>query len=181
MRNIIKNRGRIKYPKYCYHVHGYGDDKEIIRIDRYESGYYTCDIINGEHEAQELCDSLNETIGVSKEMAEAMYAGSMFGFDLPISNPDNYTGDKLNGCDVPKIDPPKDHYLYKVEIINHLCPAADLEFDYAAYFDKCVNEYHEPTMTDYLYFDHLCNMGDVHAHIAYGYMSKIVAHVVGEI
>ena len=59
---------------------------EIILIKRYESGYYKQD---GRFEGKDV-DELNAEIGVDKGQRMAMEAGSMFGWDIPASNPDNY-------------------------------------------------------------------------------------------
>jgi hypothetical protein len=55
---------------------------ETILIKRGENGYYPQDSLkNGD------VDELNETLGVTKAQAEAMYHASLFGWDIPASNP----------------------------------------------------------------------------------------------
>ena len=56
---------------------------ETILIKRGESGYYPQDSLKDRD-----CDELNETFGVTKAQAEAMYHASMFGWDIPASNPE---------------------------------------------------------------------------------------------
>lgn len=53
----------------------------IIAIKRGESGYYPIF-------ARATADELNAMEGVTKEQAEAMYNGSLFGWDTPGADPD---------------------------------------------------------------------------------------------
>lgn len=56
---------------------------ETILIKRGESGYYPQDSLKNGN-----VDELNETLEVSKAQAEAMFHASMFGWDIPASNPE---------------------------------------------------------------------------------------------
>lgn len=58
---------------------------ETILIKRGEKGYYPQDSLKHRNP-----DELNEILGVSKPQAEAMYAGSLFGWNVPASNPEMY-------------------------------------------------------------------------------------------
>lgn len=70
-----------KLPDYCYST--LLTTGETILIKKGESGYYKTI-------QQKPADELNALIGVTKAEAEAMYAGSMFGWGTSAANPDNY-------------------------------------------------------------------------------------------
>lgn len=55
----------------------------VIGIKRGEPGYYPIF-------TQRTADELNQMNHVSPAQREAMYAGSMFGWDVPAANPDLY-------------------------------------------------------------------------------------------
>lgn len=76
-----------KLPEFCYATLPSNEDEMII-VKRGELGYYPIDILSDAY----LCSAErnNELIGVTKAQAEAMFAGSMHGWDCPASNPDNY-------------------------------------------------------------------------------------------
>lgn len=61
---------------------------ETILIKRGVQGYYPQNQLKDSDP-----DELNEKLGVSKTQAEAMYAGSMFGWHIPASNPACYDDD----------------------------------------------------------------------------------------
>jgi hypothetical protein len=65
---------------------------EIIMIKRGEKGYYPQPNIQDRY-----VDDLNNAFGVTKEQAEAMVAGSMFGWDVPAANPKLYEDEKHKG------------------------------------------------------------------------------------
>lgn len=65
---------------------------EVIMIKRGESGYFAQPNLQDRN-----VDELNETFGVTKEQAEAMVAGSMFGFDVPAANPKLYEDETHKG------------------------------------------------------------------------------------
>jgi hypothetical protein len=58
-------------------------EKGIIKIVRGETGYYAITTTY-------TVDQLNAKLGVTPAQREAMVAGSMFGWDAPAANPDNY-------------------------------------------------------------------------------------------
>ena len=61
--------------------------KEVIIIKKGESGYFPTDL--GVKTAQEI-DALNEQLGVTRGEREAMYVGSLFGWEVPGANPSMY-------------------------------------------------------------------------------------------
>jgi hypothetical protein len=71
------------YPHFAYATHP--TTGQVIVVLRYTSGYHDAPNTNGK-----TADELNEEIGVSKAMAQAMYAGSMFGWDCPAAHPACY-------------------------------------------------------------------------------------------
>lgn len=76
-------------PETCYHTLASTGDLIIIR--KGESGYYPTDINAGSKEAnRSLAEEQNRLGGVSKAQAEAMLAGSMFGWTTPAADPANY-------------------------------------------------------------------------------------------
>ena len=76
-------------PEVCYSVlPGTG---ELIIIKRGESGYYRTDYSSKDKaENIEMKDFNNERLGVTKVEEECMKVGSMFGWDVPGANPNNY-------------------------------------------------------------------------------------------
>lgn len=76
-----------KLPEMCYSV--LETTNELVVLKRGEKGYYPQRPENAPWGA-ENCYTLNERLGVTKGQAEAMKNGSMFGWDIPASNPDNY-------------------------------------------------------------------------------------------
>ena len=80
---------RSSLPETCYHTLASTGDLIIIR--KGESGYYPTDIDAGSKEAnRSLAEEQNRLGGVSKAQAEAMLAGSMFGWATPAADPANY-------------------------------------------------------------------------------------------
>lgn len=79
-----------KLPEYCYGVNL--TSKTVIIIKRGESGYYKTNMAPFAtiEEAQSIADEYNDRLGVTKDQASAMSVGSMFGWDVPGANPDNY-------------------------------------------------------------------------------------------
>lgn len=82
-----------KLPKYCYGVNL--SEKKVIILKKNESGYYLAEWgpFNTIEEAKSIADKYNERLGVTKAQASAMSVGSMFGWDVPGANPDNYDAD----------------------------------------------------------------------------------------
>lgn len=72
-------------PLYCY---GFlPTSREVIRIDYGEMGYCPIKVMaTGKASAREM----NREIGVSPAQAEAMLAGSMFGWNYPCADPKQY-------------------------------------------------------------------------------------------
>ena len=84
MNKLAADRG---LPTFCY---GYlPTEGKLIRIDFAESGYTPV----REDESNKTAKELNEKIGVTLAQAEAMLAGSMFGWNVPAANPKNYDKD----------------------------------------------------------------------------------------
>lgn len=72
-------------PEESFHTHNITG--ETIKIKRGESGYYQLP------DAYSTADEFNEVFNVSKAQAEAMYMGSMVGWDAPASDPRVYHED----------------------------------------------------------------------------------------
>lgn len=87
---------RSSLPEQCYiYLPTTG---EIGVVKKGESGYFRTDLAGGEPDAmKDLVDSMNRKLGVTKAQAEAMKAGSMFGWQTPAADPKNYdyTGKQL--------------------------------------------------------------------------------------
>ncbi len=67
-------------------------------IAKGERGFYRTDIlecnnIKTSDEAIAFVDELNENLGITKGTAKAMEFGSMFGWDVPAADPDNWNVD----------------------------------------------------------------------------------------
>lgn len=73
-------------PDACYVKMPYTDAEgiEVGIVKRGEKGYYKTPYSGDE------VDNMNEMLGVTKSQAAAMYAGSMFGWDVPAANPALY-------------------------------------------------------------------------------------------
>lgn len=64
---------------------------QLICIKRGETGYYPSDWDTGERERNKmLADELNAELGVTPAQRQAMETGSMFGWDVPGAEPQNY-------------------------------------------------------------------------------------------
>jgi hypothetical protein len=70
-------------PERCYST--LETTGQVICIVRGEHGYFPI-------YTRSTADKLNEGIGVTKEQAEAMLVGSMFGWSVPGANPKMYEG-----------------------------------------------------------------------------------------
>ena len=78
-----------KLPRECYHVMEVSN--EIIRVVRGMQGYYPTFIsVDSREQALALADEKNRELGVTKAQAEAMFVGSLFGWNVPGADPDNY-------------------------------------------------------------------------------------------
>lgn len=80
---------RSSLPEQCYST--LLDTGKVVILKRGETGYYKADIpYTNKEEAQALVDEFNRKLGVTKAQAEAMSAGSMFGWACPAADPQNY-------------------------------------------------------------------------------------------
>lgn len=83
-----------KLPEYCYSLNNVNGD--IIKICSGMSGYYPQQqfayikrLCESKTNA-EVVNDLNNSLGVTLIQREAMEIGSMFGWEVPGANPDNY-------------------------------------------------------------------------------------------
>ncbi len=74
-----------KLPERCFALDMMGG---VIMIKRGESGKYPLD--KAYFSTQAHVDTLNADLGVTVPQREAMLAGSMFGWEIPAADPDNY-------------------------------------------------------------------------------------------
>ena len=80
---------RSSLPKQCYGV--LAETGEIIILKKGETNYYRTDIDMGSREQNTaLAEEYNQKMGITKEQAAAMSAGSMFGWDCPAADPKSY-------------------------------------------------------------------------------------------
>lgn len=78
-----------KLPRECYHVMEVSC--EIVKLVRGMQGYYPTYIpAESKEQAQMMVDERNKELGVTKAQAEAMFVGSLFGWNVPGADPDNY-------------------------------------------------------------------------------------------
>ena len=73
-------------PDFCFGTHPVTD--EVVLIKAFESGYWPYN--NGGSKGRDKARELNEKLGVTPAQAEAMMAGSMFGWGCPAADPDTY-------------------------------------------------------------------------------------------
>lgn len=80
---------RSDLPEVCFSILPSTGDAIIIKHGK--SGYYRCEY-STEDKAfnREFANDQNANLGVSKAQAEAMKAGSMFGWDTPAADPKSY-------------------------------------------------------------------------------------------
>lgn len=80
---------RSSLPEQCYVF--VQTENCIGIVKKGESGFYRTDIQGGKpSETNALVNEMNEKLGLSKGQAEAMKAGSMFGWDTPAADPKSY-------------------------------------------------------------------------------------------
>jgi hypothetical protein len=80
---------RSSLPEQCYVFVQTENCAGIVK--KGESGFYRTDIQGGKpSETNALVNEMNEKLGLSKGQAEAMKAGSMFGWDTPAADPKSY-------------------------------------------------------------------------------------------
>jgi hypothetical protein len=88
----VENTNLNKLPARCFSV--LLTTGEIIIIERGKSGYFETDIVTASMEESEaLVGDTNARMGITKAQRAAMVAGSMFGWDVPGADPDNYDED----------------------------------------------------------------------------------------
>ena len=80
---------RSSLPEQCYVFVQTENCVGIVK--KGESGFYRTDIQGGKpSETNALVNEMNKKLGLSKGQAEAMKAGSMFGWDTPAADPKSY-------------------------------------------------------------------------------------------
>lgn len=80
---------RASLPEMCYSV--LQENGQIVVLKRGDVGYFQADIPSSDLEsANALVALYNQKLGVTKPQFEAMKAGSMFGFQVPAADPQNY-------------------------------------------------------------------------------------------
>ena len=83
---------RSSLPEQCYVFVQTENCVGIVK--KGESGFYRTDIQGGKpSETNALVNEMNKKLGLSKGQAEAMKAGSMFGWHTPAANPESYDKD----------------------------------------------------------------------------------------
>ena len=86
----------LELPQLCYST--LPSSGAIIIIKKGEQGYHETDF-DPKFTTSEL---LNEKLKVNKQQEEAMLTGSLFGWNVPLANPNNYypdgTAKKLKEC-----------------------------------------------------------------------------------
>lgn len=75
-----------KLPHFCFCV--LPTTSEVIMVTRNVMGYQSH--LNGEVKGKEKAMELNEILDVTPAQMEAMSNGSLFGWDIPAANPDNF-------------------------------------------------------------------------------------------
>ena len=63
---------------------------ELIRISRGTDGYMPANQKANGETGREAADKLNRREGITKAQEAAMLAGSMFGWQTPVADPNNY-------------------------------------------------------------------------------------------
>jgi hypothetical protein len=76
-----------KLPEYCFATEAFTNN--VVLLKRGEMGYYP--YYEGTIKGKEAARELNNEIAVSAAQAAAMKIGSIFGWDKPGADPDNYT------------------------------------------------------------------------------------------
>ena len=78
-------------PEMCFALNAVTN--EVVVVKRWQVGYYPTREGNLPWYGKETVDAMNEKLGVTKAQAEAMFIGSMFGWDAPGADPDWYDED----------------------------------------------------------------------------------------
>ena len=79
---------RSSLPEYCHSV--LPSMGELIRISRGTDGYMPANQKANGETGREAADKLNRREGITKAQEAAMLAGSMFGWQTPVADPNNY-------------------------------------------------------------------------------------------
>ena len=80
---------RNELPDMCYAA--LRSTIELVIIKKNENGYYPCKNFSGSYEeAKKLAEMYNAKIGLSPAQVEAMFCGSMFGWDNKAADPQSY-------------------------------------------------------------------------------------------
>lgn len=81
-----------KLPEMCHSVNGVTG--KVIIIKRGEHGFWdTIHTTISPDDSQAIADARNKQMGITKIQEKAMYVGSLFGWDVPGADPDNYNED----------------------------------------------------------------------------------------
>ena len=76
-------------PYRCYSVSKVSGELVILKYG--VEGYFKCNAnTHDKNRNLEIAQKVNESFGITKAQAEAMYAGSMFGFHTLLAKPENY-------------------------------------------------------------------------------------------
>lgn len=79
-------------PKQCAAIL-LSNECTVILIKNGQDGYHELRTMRTPADAIEFRDILNTAMTVSSPQREAMFAGSLFGFDCPAADPENYNVD----------------------------------------------------------------------------------------
>ena len=80
---------RSDLPEVCFSI--LPSTGDVIIIKHGESGYYRCEYSTQDKAFnREFANDRNANLGVSKAQVEAMLAGSMYGWDVPVADPKSY-------------------------------------------------------------------------------------------
>lgn len=75
-------------PELCYAIHP-SNDRMVTILKNGESGYWEYAELSADR-AKAMVDRRNEALGVTPATREAMQAGSLFGWNLPIADPKHH-------------------------------------------------------------------------------------------
>lgn len=64
-------------------------------------------------------------------------------------------------------------YVYRIEMVNHIPPQAGLDFDYAGYFKRWVEEFKNPVIEDYIVTSELLKANEVLVNATFGYIFRV--------
>lgn len=75
-------------PEYCFVA--LKTTNEVVMVHRYERGYSPTHEGNEPWYGEATANAVNADRGITKAQAKAMEMGSMFGWDIPAADPNNY-------------------------------------------------------------------------------------------